>query len=80
MEERAIIDKIINEAKHRIILFLNFVNLFEFVCFIMIVSLVLDNIGRSTMKRADPTRNMIVKSHLDPHVGHGRYVQNCVSC
>eukprot|EP00092_Neocalanus_flemingeri_P026627 GFUD01028861.1.p1 GENE.GFUD01028861.1~~GFUD01028861.1.p1 ORF type:complete len:420 (-),score=137.67 GFUD01028861.1:132-1391(-) len=57
VEEMAILDGIINKAEHRMITFLKFCNfplfLAEFVCFIMIVNLVIANAGNITFDDAN---------------------------
>jgi len=61
VEEMAILDGIINKAEHRIILFLQFCNFllfrFEFLCFIMIVSLVIANAGSITFDDSSPNKD-----------------------
>jgi len=60
VEDMAILDGIINKAEHRIILFLKFCNfplfLFEFLCFIMIASLVIVHVGSITFDESSPNK------------------------
>ena len=59
VEEMAILDGIVNKAEHKIILVLKFCNLplflFEFVCFIAIVSLVTINYDHITFEDKSST-------------------------
>jgi len=60
VEDMAIIDGIINKAEHRIIMLLKFINfplfLFEFLCFIMIGSLVITNASYITFDENSPSK------------------------